>query len=196
MFKLRNHQRGFTLVEAVVATGLFAVTMSSMIGVYLSTVKINRRTDLIRTASENARYITEYLAREIKNGQIAYYPPVNAPCSTSLAASSQTLALVNVDNDRLCFYLGDNFGSVSSTGTNLWLIKNNLASVKVNSGNVRVNNLVFYVSPDYNPYTSGSTIQPRVTIVGNVQAISGSQDNVVIPIQTSITLPSYDVVAP
>ncbi|MDB4939860.1 MAG: hypothetical protein JWO40_285 [Candidatus Doudnabacteria bacterium] len=187
-------ERGFTLIEALVATALFAVTVSSIVGVYLSTIKINRRTDVIRSASENARYLTEYLAKEIKNGAIDYASAVS-PCTSLPTTSSSSLAIVNVDGDRLCFYLGDNSGLISSIGQNLWLEKNNLAPLKVNSANVSISNLIFYVSPTYDPYLAGSTVQPRVTFTANVKSTSGSQDSVVIPIESSITIPVYDIAA-
>ncbi|MEK7075997.1 MAG: hypothetical protein AAB948_04365, partial [Patescibacteria group bacterium] len=97
--------------------------------------------------------------------------------------------------EHLCFYLGDASGLSSSNGTNLWLIKNNLLAVKVNSSNVTINNLVFYVSPTYNPYSTGSNAQPRVTIMGNVTATSGSQDTITIPIQATVSIPIYDISA-
>ncbi len=193
-----SKQKGFTLIEAVVATGLFAITLSSVIGVYLATIKINRRTDLIRTASENARYITEYMSKEIKNGQIAYSGVVSSPCTSALflTGDSPVLPIVNVDGDRLCFYIGSSSGQVSSSGPDLWVIKNNMQPIKINSSNVKITRMSFYVNPATDPYVAGSTIQPRVTLIGLVQAISGSQDNVTMPVQTSITLPTYDVVAP
>ncbi|MHB8871447.1 MAG: PilW family protein [Candidatus Doudnabacteria bacterium] len=195
MKNTRQNQKGFTLIEAIVATALFAVTVSSIMGVYLSTLKINRRTDVIRSASENARYITGFITKEVRNGQIDYYGPWNAPCSGTISSSASSLSLVNTDNEHLCFYLGDGAGFSSSSGTNLWLIKNNLAAVKVNSNNVSINNLVFYVSPTYNPYSTGSNAQPRVTIMGNVTATSGSQDTITIPIQATVSIPSYDISA-
>ncbi len=195
MLDLKQNQKGFTLIEAIVATALFAVTVSSIMGVYLSTLKINRRTDVIRSASENARYITGFLTKEIRNGQIDYYGPWNSPCSGIISAPANSLSLVNTDNEHLCFYLGDASGLSSSNGTNLWLIKNNLLAVKVNSSNVTINNLVFYVSPTYNPYSTGSNAQPRVTIMGNVTATSGSQDTITIPIQATVSIPIYDISA-
>ena len=193
MQDIKNNQKGFTLIEAIVATALFAVTVSSIMGVYLSTLKINRRTDVIRSASENARYITGFLSKEIRNGQIDYYGPWNSPCSGTISSPASSLALVNTDNEHLCFYLGDASGLASSNGKNLWLIKNNMATVKINSNNVTINKLLFYVSPTYNPYATGSNAQPRVTIMGNVTATSGSQDTITMPIQTTISIPSYDI---
>ncbi|GAC1413094.1 MAG: hypothetical protein NVSMB66_4090 [Candidatus Doudnabacteria bacterium] len=192
----KQSQKGFSLIEAIVATALFAVTVLSIIGVYLSTVGINRRTDVIRTASENARYLNTYLTKEIRNGQIDYYGPVKSPCSTTLSPSANWLAIINSDGDHLCFYLGDFSGGISSNGTNLWLIKNNFPSLKVNSNNVSIQNLTFYISPAINPYTAGTIIEPRVTFTANIQSTSGSQDSVIIPIESSVSIPAYDVAHP
>lgn len=192
MLRHTHNQDGFTLIEAIVATFLFATVVTSILSVYMSTIKVNRKTNVIRSASENARFIEESMSKEIQNGQIDYYNPVS-PCSTTLTSPSTTLGIVNVNGDHLCFYLGDNSGFSSSSGTNLWLIKNNLSAVRVNSSNVSVTNLNFYISPTFNPYTAGSHYQPRVTIVANITSSSGSQDSVTIPIQTTISIPVYDI---
>lgn len=189
-----NHQKGFTLIEAIVATSIFAFAMVSIIGVYLSTVRINRRTDLIRTASENVRFITEYISKEIRNGQLNYFGPANSPCTLPpFSSSSNFLSLVNIDGDRLCFYLGNSAGLLSATGPNLWLIKNNYSAVKINSTNVSITSLIFYVSPTANPYSASLKIQPRVSVLGSLKANSSALDNVVMPIQTSVSIPVYDL---
>ncbi len=187
-----KNQHGFTLIEAIVATFLFATVVTSILSVYLSTIRVNRKTNIIRSASENARFIEESMSKEIRNGQIDYYNPVS-PCSTSLSSPSTMLGIVNVAGDHLCFYLGDNSGFSSPSGTNLWLIKNNLSAVKVNSANITITNLKFYISPTFNPYTAGSHFQPRVTIAADVNSTSGSQDAITIPIQTTISIPAYDI---
>ena len=51
------HEKGFTLIEAIVATALFAFVVSSIAGVYLSTFQLDRRTRAQRAVSQNARYI-------------------------------------------------------------------------------------------------------------------------------------------
>ena len=40
MLDLKAKSKGFTLIEAIVATALFAVTVSSIMGVYLSTLRL------------------------------------------------------------------------------------------------------------------------------------------------------------
>jgi len=178
--------RGFTLIEAIVATALFAVTVSSIIGVYLYTVKINRRTDTIRSAGENARFISEFLTKEIRNGQIDYFGPAPSPCTLS-ATSGSSLAIINIDGDHECFYLsGTNLMVAKSAGGNL------LAPVQLNDSKVKVSLLQFYLAPNCNPYSAGAKTEPTVTINAEVQANPDPLDNITLPIQTTISIPKYD----
>src|SRR6185436_19309143 len=65
-------QSGFTLVEAVVATAVFAFVMSSIVAVYISTLQLDRKTRSLRNVNQSARFITEFLTKEIRNGSINY----------------------------------------------------------------------------------------------------------------------------
>ncbi len=189
----KRNQKGFTLIEAIVAAAIFAIAVVSIVDVYVSTIRLNRKTDSQRKASENARYITEYLSKEIRNGQIDYYGPTVSPCSTTFSASSRFLGLVNTDSVHICFYQGDNNGLVSAGGTNIWMYRGNAGPYKINSNDVTVTNLTFYASPTSNPYITQSAIQPRVTIAGTVSATQGGAT---ANLQTTITIPSYDIIAP
>jgi len=189
----KQNEKGFTLIEAIVAAAIFATAVVSIVDVYTSTVRLNRKTDGQRKASENARYITEYLSKEIRNGQVDYFGPTVSPCTTNFAYSARTLGLVNTDNVHLCFYMGDDAGLVSSSGTNLWLIKGNAGPYKINSDDVTTTNIIFFTSPQANPYTTQSAIQPRVTITGTVTAkATGATSN----FETTVTIPAYDIIAP
>ena len=187
MFRPGLKQKGFTLIEALVATSLFAVVVSSVMGVYLYTLKINRRTDVIRLAAENARFISEFLTKEIRNGQILYSGSAPSPCNT-FAASGTTLAIVNIDGDTECFY---------SSGTNLMVAKNAggslLAPVQLNDSKIKINNLKFFVAPNCNPYTAGARTEPQVTITAQVQSNPNPIDNITIPLQTTVSIPKYDI---
>ena len=69
-FKICNSQKGFTLLEAVVATAVFAFVISSVAGVYLNVLKLDRKSRAERTVYENSRFIMEFLAKEVRNGSI------------------------------------------------------------------------------------------------------------------------------
>jgi len=146
----KTKQKGFTLIEAVVATAVFAFVVSSIIGVYMSTIQLDRKTRSQRAVAQNARFIMEYLAKEVRNGSIyySYYPG---------GVANSTLALTNQANQAEYFYL---------SGTDLKIEKGG-ATTNLNSDSVRVTKLLFRVSPAQDPYTTAKTFneQPKVTVI-------------------------------
>jgi Tfp pilus assembly protein PilV len=102
MFRnIHQKQRGFTIMEALVATFLFSITMSSIVGIYLSTIKLHRRANAIRTVTENVRYISESMSKEIRNGNIDWAEPKPASADvacgrTPVANPDWRIAIVNV----------------------------------------------------------------------------------------------------
>jgi len=191
-----ENQQGFTLVEALVATALFVVVMASVVGTYLYTVKINRRTDVIRTANENARFIVEFITKEVRNGQIDYTGPVATGCSL-IPGNGSSLALVNVDGDHECFAVsGNNLLFTKQVGGATGTL---LPAVQLNDAKTQVKNLKFYISPAVDVYTTSTTTQPTVTIIGSLVISAPGQaanaqnvDSVTIPIETTVSIPKYD----
>src|SRR3989344_2234857 len=144
-----RQQKGFTLIEAVVATAVFAFVIASIFGVYNSALQLDRKSKSQRVVAQNARFIMEYLGKEIRNGAIFYngYPG---------GIADETLILANQANEVESFYL---------TGTDLQLEKNS-TTTNLNSSGIKVTNLEFYIEPNGEPYVLGSAYneQPRVTV--------------------------------
>lgn len=202
MEALAQKEKGFTLIEALVSTFLFAIVMVSAVGIYLSTVQLTRRADSNRLAVQTSRYMEEFISKEVRNGQIDYNGPRNAVCgSFPTNGVNYDLAIVNVDGDHECFYLGDNLGNASSSGTDLWVIKNNLSAVKLNPANISFPLFKVYVSPVTNPYCNnppactniGSNVQPRITILSSVQSFPNQPQSTTIPLQFTISTTVYDI---
>ncbi len=193
--KNKFKQQGFTLIEALVATFLFAIVISSVIGIYLTTLRINRRANAIRTASENARFLTELISKEVRNGKIDYNDSCNGLSFGSGTSPYNQLQVINVDNDKVCFY---------QNGTDLYYTKNSLPAggTKINDTNTSILNFKVFVTPDFNPYCQdyptcsiipGSAVEPRITIVGTVRSNADPQNIIDLPFQTSISIPAYDI---
>lgn len=147
-----HDKRGFTLIEAVVATAVFAFVVSSIIAVYLSTFRIDRKTRAQRAVTQNARFITEFLAKEVQNGMINYasYPGGIVPANPSLYVQNQA-------NELEQFYLNE---------TNIVLSKGG-SSTNLNSAGVKVTRLNFLIAPTRDPYTPAKAAnqQPHVTVI-------------------------------
>lgn len=196
-------QKGFTLMEAVVAAALFGSLMVIIIGVYLFAFRINTRTDLVRSADENARFILEFMSKEIKNGKIIYTADGPAPCNQAYSDSSVRdyyIVIKNIDGDNECFYSGNSDGASivptdirtdSPRGQYLWLKKNNLQQAEqLNASNVLMDFFKIYINPSNERQFESK--QPSVTLAFRFHA-TDSRDTIVIPIETTISIPRYDL---
>ncbi|MFA5991429.1 MAG: type II secretion system protein [Candidatus Doudnabacteria bacterium] len=134
LYSKRKQQTGFTLMEIMVSTTIFAIVAVSLLSLFNYVLKINRKTEALRQASQGMRNFVELLVKEIRNGQIDYYVAngqtwsagiTNAPCGpkgdvgTSVKApipnrtydfKENKLGLINTENIQECFYLADDLG--------------------------------------------------------------------------------------
>ena len=100
----------------------------AMLSLFDYTLKINRRTEALRQASQGMRNFVEYLVKEIRNGQIDYYISDGqtytgnlSPCQphgyvagnsvgsgdrVTYSAQSNWLGIINTDGVQECFYYG------------------------------------------------------------------------------------------
>ncbi len=62
--------KGFTLVELLVAVSIFAILSTIISGIYLSFSKSQARTFISQSLLNDAQYILETVAKEIKNNEI------------------------------------------------------------------------------------------------------------------------------
>ncbi len=138
---MNNKQAGFTIMEIIVATTLFAFTSVALTSLFNYVLKINRRGEAVRQATQSMRDFVELVAKEVRNGQIDYgvingstaVSPVG-PCPTppssdsgainpgqsliglqniksSYEDSDNRLGITDINGDRWCFFLGDASGN-------------------------------------------------------------------------------------
>ena len=62
------HQKGFTVVELIVAMAVFTVVVTVAVGVFTSVVRNQRRLSTLMTVNDNAGAVLEQMAREIRTG--------------------------------------------------------------------------------------------------------------------------------
>ncbi|MEZ4180633.1 MAG: type II secretion system protein [Candidatus Doudnabacteria bacterium] len=193
----KSHNFGFTLIEIIVATTIFVITVSAILVLFGFVLRTNREVQINRKAAQSIRNFTEVLAREIRNGKI-YYGTAGTDCATGNYSQStnQTLAILTVDGDLLCFSLRTvssqgqmNLQKITTTGTLEEVI--NSSSMYIKPGTFR-----FIIQPETDPYTqSGGLypgIQPMVTIAAEFVVEEGNS-SVTIPYQTSISSDVYDI---
>lgn len=64
--KNMSHRRGFTLLEILIATGIFMTIMVVAVGIFTGTVSGSSSTVQLRNTAQTARYIFESIARDVR----------------------------------------------------------------------------------------------------------------------------------
>jgi len=237
-----SKQYGFTLMEIMVATVIFAIVTVSLLSLFNYVLKINRRGEALRQAAQDSRDFVEFLVKEVRNGQIDYYVnngltygsfingdsskpcgPPGSPGGTvtindrkTYASKSNWLGIINTDNIQECFYYAQadgltyvdtigsdptHFDSSNNGGSTLVLEKQGITLVqKLNPPNSRIDNLMFLVRPQVDPYSSTTPpsggfakIQPSVVIIIKFVVKLPTGEQVPISYQTAVSENKYDI---
>jgi prepilin-type N-terminal cleavage/methylation domain-containing protein len=235
--QLKSSSAGFTLMEIMVATIIFTIVAVALLSLFNYVLKINRRSDALRQASQDMRNFVEFLVKEVRNGQIDYYVnngltynnsyinnDSNVPCrppgtlggavtsQPTYAQKSNWLGIITTDNFQECFYYAQSDGKTyvdavggspatfdsAHGGMYLALEKNGVTSIQtLNPPNARIDNLVFLVSPQKDPYSNVGGVLPKMQpvfemiIKFEVQLPTGEQ--VPIYYQTAVSENKYDI---
>ncbi len=80
-----TNQKGFTLVEMMIAVGLFTVLMTVGIGAILGVNSTHRKTQTMRAVIDNLSFLMEDMARSIRLGDSYYCKEDGAPSFIELS---------------------------------------------------------------------------------------------------------------
>ena len=164
--KLNLHKNGFTLFETLVAVTMTALIITTVIGIFLSTLVGERRVSQLKTVEDNARYGMETMSRELRMS-LAIYSDEAGECDDELD-------FINANGESQRYSLSN--GQLIKTITGV--------SEPITSQKVKVNELDFCVN-DF----VGKDAQPRVTILITIESVKDSL--VKIFLQTTVSLRAY-----
>ena len=161
---LTSNQQGLSLMEMVVAVGVFSILALLTMGLFGSTLR-GQQTALAQIRVEReAQLILEILSKKIRSSRVDYasYP------SGTVGTSEETLYLIDQTDARLSF-------TYNTTDDALDLVIDGGSPEPLSSGNVSVTDLDFFISPTTDPFTAGSVpnTQPRVTVVITIESTKG-----------------------
>lgn len=187
----RMTQSGFTLMEIVVATAIFATVVASTLALFNTVLRINREVQAIRLVAQTSRNFTEVLSREIRNGRIDYSATAGSCPIKYSSSQNQALAITTYSGEKLCFRFesGDNslyLDRTTSTGTSTEAV--NPTNMIVDPDSFR-----FMVRPTVSPTATNNGIQPMVTILAEFVVNKGTANEKIIPYQSTISTDVYDL---
>jgi len=199
MFELVKTKKGFTLIEMVVALGIFAIATTYCVSIFVQSNQTQKRTANIYRVLSDTRYTMEVMAREIRLDRIdyQYYQDQGISLEFPLVEDLTTLALTNPSGESVMFRRA----VVSDRAViQMQVMIDDIATWQdITPEDLSIEKLAFYITPDVDPFiwhegatAYGSNEQPKVTIV--LQAKSLHPDlttEKIFNLQTTISTRTY-----
>jgi len=170
--------KGYTLIELIVAVGLFAIVMLLASSAYITLIGINNQVQGLASGIDNLSFALETMARGIRTG--TQYSCLGG--SSDCVINGGTFSFVNEKGKTVLYSLA---------GTTIQKTVDGTISPLTDSS-VDISSLVFYVH-GANPTSSGDYQQSRVTIVvsGTVDYGKGKTES--FTVETGATMRVLDI---
>jgi len=162
--------KGFSLIEIMVAVALFAVVMTISVGSLLSLVEANRKAQALNSVINNLNFALENMSRNIRVGNTYH-------CSTSSSVPPNLDTTQDCPNGGILFVFEGNEGDITvPTDQIVYRFINSRIEKSIDGGTtfiaitaseVTINEMKFYTVGT----TRGDTSQPRVVMT--VQGTAG-----------------------
>jgi prepilin-type N-terminal cleavage/methylation domain-containing protein len=186
---------GFTLMEMLVVMGIFSVVVTAASDIFMLSNRVERKVFASEKMQSDARYTLEAMVREVRTDSIDYgYYSTHG----GLKLPEDRLALIGANGDKIVFSKDTTCYDAASSPC-LVVAVNGGTAAPMTPKNVKLRQLVFYVSPNVDPMsmnvvdgTYASGVQPRVTIVMVLEgAIARSGESNITYTQTTAVSRQY-----
>lgn len=167
-----KNKRGYTLIELIIAVGLFAFIMMLASGAYLVMIGINRQVQATATGIDNLSFALETMTRTIRTGTNYGCPTAGTDCS-----GGTTFSVTNSGGETTNYTLSNG------------IITQNSASLTDPS--VTVSSLMFYTSGTGKP--PADYTQARVTVIVSGTVSSGPGKTEPFTVETGATMRGSDI---
>ena len=168
------NNKGFTILEMLIAVTIFTLVVASASGLFVSSLKAQRSTLAYQQLLDQTSYLMEYMSRAVRMAKKDITGACTGTAKLNYVFSGQCLKFMNYKNPSQCqqFCL---VGSriVDENGNYL-----TASDLKVTSFNVSLSG-----------QTQSDDLQPKVTVLLNIQG----RENSKIKIQTTISQRNLDI---
>ncbi len=170
--------KGYTLIELMIAIGLFAFVMTLTSGAYLMMIGATRKTQGIVTGIDNLAFALESMTRTIRTGG-----EYNCGGLGDCAGGANSFSVLNAEGNTITYTLGSQSNGSQAVGA---IMANGVA---LTSPAINVTALMFYATGT----SSSDALQPQVRISagGNVSVGPGQTEP--FSVETSATSRGIDL---
>ncbi|MGH7141752.1 MAG: PilW family protein [Minisyncoccia bacterium] len=192
--------RGFTLIEMIVAVGLFMLVMVIAVGSLVSIVAADRKAESIESVVDNLRFAIDDISRETRTGTEYYCGGYSAGGTQDCTNGSDKITFTDQDGNRVSFKVeSSNLCGTNYAGDCLARCENSADGTitecpgsysPITSPSVDIEKAEFYVAGS----TPGpfDTQQPRIVMTLSAEITSGVSSPTVLNLQTTVTQRVYD----
>lgn len=185
------YKKGFTLIEMLVAVGIFSILTVSLSSVFVSSIKSQTHTLYTQELMNQSSRVLEYMGRALRMAK----KDTSGTCiavNTSYNYDAVNHRITFLDyNDKCHRFLlsSDTIREQESTDAT---VGNLQSAVDLTSSTIEVNALTFNVTGDGQP--PADTNQPKVTILIDAQGSTEAIDPIpTIKVQTTVSQRHLDV---
>ena len=176
-------QRGFTVVELLVAMGVFIVVIGMVSNIFVNSLRNQQATVALMLANDNACSALEQMYRELRTGGDFTIMPANV-----LAASGDAIRFTNA-SDETVVYRKNGFaverGVCDPLPSVCDSLENHYVYLPLTAKGVVVASLQFYIVSQFSSF--GSSRPPRITIALSVGAPGPSTKGAQTNLQTTVS---------
>lgn len=176
MIRLLHNKKGtggYTLIELIIAVGLFALVMTLASGAYLLMISISRQTQGVSTGIDNLAFAAETMTRTIRTGTEYSCGGGGGDCSgggSSLSVRSPSGALITYTLSG---------GAITQNGSRL------------TDPSVTITSLMFYVEGTRPAPTDYRQAHATIIISGTITPAPGKTES--FTLQTGATMRGTDI---
>lgn len=187
MTKDASHKNGFTLIEVLVALGIFVIVITLAIGAYTFSGFALKRAENLTEIEQQGKIILEQFASDVRNCELDYssvlsggQTEVQNPVDAFTCVHAQTHELITYDashSDELHRIIGQDKTTSSAT--------------RVHGDNLVISNAAFYVTPAND--IERAQYPSKITLVIEISSSDIAKKNTQqkISLQTTITFRKY-----
>ena len=203
MESFNKNNKGFTLVELLIAMSIFVVFLGILMKTYTSIIRSQREANDYRVMYSEARHVFETITQELRNGMVDY----NHYCadSYSLSGAQESIQIINKDGVGkriITLEKVEDEDEVGKIKFDVFKTINDASpeSDYLNSDAVSVKDLNFYVYPYFDPYNDDYVLNdpyqfhPMVTVSAIFERERTNKAPYVLTLQTTISSRIYNQV--